>query len=122
MICFTALCIGGDRVIIRDFEDILSYECHYPIDEWVMVQFRKRINRKHTYFEFLQEFTTNQILSGVRKYGEFEEEWYNLKRLLEEQIEQYHQTDYFPTYNFHILLDQALLLEHEGNPIPNLLR
>lgn len=121
MICFTHSGLGGDGMI-KDFDDILCYNCHYPVEEWVMVQFRKRPNKKLDYFEFLQEFTTNQILSGVRKYGEVEVEWYTLKNLLQNQIEQYYHTQYFPTYNFYILLDQTLLLEHQGNHIPNLLR
>ena len=109
-------------MIVRNFEDILSYECHYPVEEWTMVQFRRRRNKTLTYFEFLKEFTTYQIMQGVRKYGEFEIEWLNLKNLLREQIGEYHKTNYFPTNNFYILLDQALLLEYEGNHIPNLLR
>mgnify|MGYP003289946425 CR=1 FL=1 len=109
-------------MVIENFEDILCYNYHYPVEEYSMVQFRKRKNKKLTYFEVLQELTTTHILVGIRKYGEFEVEWYTLKRLLQEQIENYNHTQYFPTANFHILLDQALLLEHEGNPIPNLLR
>ena len=109
-------------MVIEDFESILSYEYHYPVEEWVMQQFRKRKNKNLTYFEFIQEVTTTQILQGVRKYGEFEIEWYTLKRLLQEQITEYNHTKYFPTCNFFILLDQALLLEHEGAYIPNLLR
>lgn len=109
-------------MIIKDFENLLSYECVYPVDEWVMVQFRKRKNKNLNYFEFLLQFTTDYINVGVRKYGEFEDEWYNLKRLLQEQTDFYHQFNYFPTYRFHIILDQALILEYEGNHIPNLLR
>ena len=109
-------------VLFQSFDDLLSYELHYPVEEWVMIQFKRRQNKKLDYFQFLQEFTSNHIGTGFRKYREFEEEWFALKRLLQEQIDNFNQTGYFPTYNFLILLDQALLLEHEGNHIPNPLR
>ena len=109
-------------MVIQDLESILCYNYTYPVEEYSMAQFRKRKNKSLTYFEVLQELVTTHILTGVRKYGEFEVEWFTLKRLLQEQLTEYHHTNYFPTCNLHILLDQALILEFEGHHIPNLLR
>ena len=122
MTYFTLSGIGGEVMVLQDFNDVLCYNCHYPVEEYSMVQFRKRKNKNLSYFEVLQELVTTHILTGIRKYGEVEVEWYTLKRLLQEQIDKYYHTQYFPTYNFYILLDQALLLEYEGHHIPNLLR
>lgn len=108
--------------MIECLEDVLSYEFTYPVDEWVMLHFRKRKNRNQDYFEHLEEFALNHITYGERKHGEVEEEWRHLKMLLAGQLCDYKRGYPFPTINILILLDQALILEHEGFPIPNLLR
>ena len=116
-------CLGGDILHIFDsFEDILCYNYYYPVEEWVMVNFKKRKNKKQDYFQFLEEFALNHISRKKRVYGE-EEEWRHLKLMLAGQLHNYkHRGADFPHLEILILLDQALLLEYEGAHIPNLLR
>ena len=121
IVYFILFGLGGE-VMLHSFADLLSYELHYPVEEWVMQQFKRRPNKKMNYFEFLTAFVSQQVHIGVRKHGEVEKEWYELKRLYMEQIDAYNNGAIYPTYNMYILLDQCLLLEHEGQHIPNLLR
>ena len=105
------------------FEDLLCYNYHYPVEEWVMCNFRKRKKKQQTYFEFMEEFAIEHITHRNRKYGEFEDEWRHLKLMLSNQLYQYkHKGADFPHLQILILLDQSLLLEYDGAHIPNLLR
>ena len=109
--------------VFESFDDILCYNYYYPVEEWVMINFKKRKKKQQDYFQFVEEFALNHITHKVRKYGEFEEEWRHLKLMLSGQLYNYKQKGApFPHLEILILLDQALLLEFEGAHIPNLLR
>ena len=110
-------------LMFESFEDILCYNYYYQVEEWVMAQFRKRKKKQQNYFEFIEEFAVNHITHRNRKYGECEEEWRQLKLMLDNKLYQHkHEGADFPHREILILLDQALLLEYEGAHIPNLLR
>ena len=109
-------------LIFESLDDVLNYTYTYPVEEWVMGEFRKRKKMQQNYFEFVEEFTLNHITYGDRKYGELEEEWRHLKLMLARQLYNCHRGNDFPHLEILILLDQALLLKHEGAHIPNLLR
>ncbi len=108
-------------MIPENFEDILSYDYVYPVEEWVMAQFRKRVKKNQSFLEFLEEFALMHITHGAKQHRE-DEDWQRLRLLLVGRLYDYKQTGDFPTYALFILLDQALILEHDGHPIPNLLR
>ena len=108
-------------MILDDYVDVYSYEYHYPVEEWMMQQFRKRPNREQNFIDFLQEFALSHITYGVHHNAE-DEDWHRLKILLMGRLYDYKIGQCFPTREIFILLDQALLLEHDGNAIPNLIR
>ncbi|MBE6037140.1 MAG: hypothetical protein E7223_06000 [Clostridiales bacterium] len=104
-------------------EEVLDYEHFYPVGEWLMENFKKRINHEQAYFGFAEEFARSHIAAGCRKYGETESEWGQLQGTLAELLRQHKEEGRdFPHREILILLDQALLLEHEGHAIPNLIR
>ena len=128
MICFILSGIGGDEMLFENFEDIMSYEYVYPVDVWLVREFKKA---KHyepgelindEFKEFILTFTEGVIKRGRRKYGETEDEWRLLWFHFISQRNLYRDTHTFEYSHFLIILDQALILEHEGQPIPNLLR
>ena len=103
--------------------DFKKYSFTYPVEDWLMRNFRHRLNTDLNYFDFIEDFAVNHITAGKRKYGEFEQEWERLRELLISQLARYKSKDLpFPFHNVLIILDQALVLEYEGYPIPNLLR
>ncbi len=115
-------------MLFENFEDIMSYEYVYPVDTWLVREFQKA---KHyspgdligdDFKEFIIEFTENFIKRGRRKYGETEDEWRLLWFHFISQRNLYRDTHTFEYSHFLIILDQCLILEHEGRPIPNLLR
>ena len=100
-----------------------GYEFTYPVEDWLMCNFRRRLNTNLDYFQFAEEFAVNYIAAGMRKHGEFEQEWAHLRAQLISQLVLYKTEDLlFPLQNILVILDQALFLEYEGYPIPNLLR
>ena len=100
-----------------------GYEFTYPVEDWLMCNFRRRLNTNLDYFQFAEEFAVNYIAAGRRKYGEYEQEWGRLRALLMSQLVLYKSEGLpFPFHNILIILDQALILEYEGYLIPNLLR
>ena len=106
--------------MLYDFEE---YNFTYPVEEWLMCNFRHRLNTDLNYFQFAEEFAVNHVAAGKRKYGEFEQEWGRLRALLISQLALYKSEGLpFPFQNILIILGQALIHEYEGYPIPNLLR
>lgn len=101
--------------------DQLHYEYTYPIEAWVMQEFHRRPDHSVNYFDYIEEFVEQQLKAGQRRHKE-EKEWSYLLYVLNENLNWFNQGVAFPPYIFYILLDQALILEHEGNNIPNLLR
>ena len=100
-----------------------EYEFTYPVEEWVMCNFRRRLNKDLNYFQFAEEFAVNHIAAGTRKYRQSEQGWGRLRTLLISQLAIYKAQDLpFPFHNILVILDRALVLEFEGKPIPNLLR
>ena len=108
-------------MILDEYVDIYDYDYHYPVEDWVMQEFKKRSKREQNFVEFLQEFALTHITHGVYHNSE-DADWRRLKLLLMGRLYEYNIGLEFPTREVFILLDQALLLEHDGNPIPNLIR
>lgn len=115
-------------MVFDNFEDVLSYEYKYPVDLWLVKEFKKV---KHydpgeligdDFKEFILEFTEGVIKRGKRKYGEVEHEWRLLWLHFISQRKLYRDTRTFEYSHFLIILDQCLILEHEGQHIPNLLK
>ena len=108
-------------MILEGYIDIYSYEYTYPVEEWVLQEFKKRPKKQQDFLEFLKEFATTHITYGANHNRE-DTDWHRLKVLLIGRLYEYQQTGEFPTRAIFILLDQALILDHDGNPIPNLLK
>lgn len=107
--------------MIENFDELLCYTLYYPVEDWVRTQYKK--HKKHKDFDFfLLSFTESWLKRGIRLFGEFEQEWGQLWQHYIEQREKFENKENIPHFNFYILLDNALLLEHEGHNIPNLLR
>ena len=115
-------------MVFDNFEDILSYEYMYPVDLWLVQEYKKAKKMvpgefiNDSFKEFILEFTEGVIKRGRRKYGETEDEWRLLWFHFISQKNLFRNTKTFEYSHFLIILDQCLILEHEGQPIPNLLR
>lgn len=118
-----------------DFDEITennigSYTYTYPVKEIIEKAYRRTLNPNlaeddNRFFAFTVAYVENEILRGHRKYHEFEQKWETLKFHIQEVEENFCKPEEEDRYPYMaelagILLDQALLLLWEGNPIPNL--
>lgn len=114
--------IGGD-IVIASFDGITFA---YPVEKWVEQQHQKHLRLKKEFSQpdginsFMWWFVEGVILSGRNRFGETEQEWWQLWNHFIDLRD--NRGEPFPYIELLILLDVSLLLEHEGNPIPNLLK
>ncbi len=109
----------------EDYEDIFAHKFTYLTG--ILLQAKRdrtvKSESQEQYLKYCIQEVKAVILSGCRKYGEFEEEWYSLKRYITEIEEKSNSNPpskqiaelVFKTY---ILLDQAYILLYEGFPLP----
>ena len=109
----------------EDYENLSDYVCTYPAFEVLQHTYNIALKRKEvdlpacTFQDWIIRHTKFRIKHGYRKYREFEPEWVVLYNYIVEIKENYKgKTDTENLEKAVILFDQALLLFHEGNPLP----
>lgn len=112
-----------DEISVEDYlftyhtESIINSAFHKHIEK-LLITYTKEIKNN-----FIFEYVKSVILKGYHKHAEFEQEWGRLKYYIESVYKEYFKNPEMITENVlkkvYILLDQALLLEKEGFPIPN---
>ena len=109
----------------EDYENLGDYEFTYPALEVLQHAYHKGLKWKDkslptcTFQEFIIRHTKHRISHGYRRYRELEPEWEGLYVLISDIEKNYTgKTDTDALEKAAILFDQALLLYHEGNPLP----
>ena len=106
-----------------DFDKLIGYEFHYPVEDWVKQQHKKHKAYQQSFrteqglHNFLLWFTEGLLIRGHNLYGETEQEW----SILVAQFIEIKDAKPFPYSSLLILIDKAIILEFEGYNIPNLL-
>ena len=109
----------------EDYENLGDYEFTYPALEVLQHAYHNGLKWKDkslptcTFQEFIIRHTKHRISHGYRRYRELEPEWECLYVLISDIEKDY--TENFDTDALEksvILFDQALLLYHEGHPLP----
>ena len=108
-----------------DYENLDEYKFTYPAFEVLQHAYHTALKRKEqslsacSFQDFIIRHTKHRILHGYRRYRELEPEWECLYVLISDIEKDY--TEKFDTDALEksvILFDQALLLYHEGHPLP----
>lgn len=109
----------------EDYEDLKDYVFTYPAFEVLQHTYHKGLKTKNKtlptccFQDFIIRHTKHRIRHGYVKFREFEPEWECLYMYIVEIQKNY--TGKKDTENIEkatILFDQALILYHEGNPLP----
>ena len=106
-----------------DYEKLDDYTFTYPALEVLQHTYHKDKSLPTCCFQdFIIKHTKFRIQHGYRKYREVEPEWETLYVLISEIKKDYKgKSDTVSLEKAVILFDQALLLFHEGNPLPSYL-
>ncbi len=107
------------------YENLSDYVFTYPAFEVLQHTYNVALKRKEvslpacSFQDFIIRHTKFRIKHGYRKYREFEPEWVNLYDYIVEIEKEYSgKSDTTNLEKATILFDQALILFHEGNPLP----
>ena len=108
-----------------DYEKLDDYKFTYPVLEVLQHAYHTALKRKEqslsacSFQDFIIRHTKHRISHGYRQYREIEPEWEGLYMLISEIKKGYKgKSDTISLEKAVILFDQALLLYHEGNPLP----
>ncbi|MBO4941196.1 MAG: hypothetical protein J6D15_03240 [Clostridia bacterium] len=111
-----------------EYENLDDYTFTYPTLEVLQHTYHKGLKQKDKslptccFQDFIIRHTKFRIQHGYRRYREFEPEWETLYMLISEIKKDYKgKSDTVSLEKAVILFDQALLLFHEGNPLPSYL-
>ena len=108
-----------------DYENLDEYKFTYPAFEVLQHAYHTALKRKEqsssacSFQDFIIQHTKHRISHGYRRYRELEPEWECLYMLIldiEKEYKEKFDTDALDKAV--ILFDQALLLYHEGHPLP----
>ena len=109
----------------EDYENLDDYVFIYPALEVLQHTYHKGLKLKDKslpaccFRDFIIRHTKFRIQHGYRKYREVEPEWESLYMLISEIKKNYKgKSDTVSLEKAVILFDQALLLYHEGHPLP----
>lgn len=108
-----------------DYEKLDDYKFTYPALEVLQHAYSVALKRKEvnlpacSFQDFIIRHTKFRIQHGYRRYRELEPEWECLYELISDIEKDYtEKTDTDALEKAIILFDQALLIYHEGHPLP----
>ena len=109
----------------EDYENLGDYTFTYPALEVLQHTYHKELKWKDKslptccFQDFIIKRTKFRIQHGYRRYRELEPEWESLYMLMSDIAKDYKgKSDTVSLEKAVILFDQALLIYHEGNPLP----